>query len=231
MRWYFYAMGEAGFSGRKKAVRVAPCTRLLFPFHSPIAVRGLDAGMSDRGGIGQGSDQTDDADSNQKSTWHSASWKESHAAGELRLKVDEPLRPLVQLWRLWFPASPRLFHPVATARSRIVRRSADRLIRVARHLQTRLLAIALGLPLTVRYLRLQHARHTVVQTVARSDTVDVESDQPTYKRRHATLHFLSFKNRRWSITLRKKPATEPQFPNPLCTLTELAIGYMSLVGW
>lgn len=97
MRWQSYAMGEAGFSGRKKAVRAAPCTRLLFPFHSPIAVRGLDAGMSDRGGIGQGSDQTDDADSDQKSTWHSASWKESHTAGELRLKVDEPLRPLVQL--------------------------------------------------------------------------------------------------------------------------------------
>ncbi|OAD62573.1 hypothetical protein WN48_06951 [Eufriesea mexicana] len=43
-----------------------------------MAVRGLDAGMSDRGGIGQG-DQSD-AEKDQKSIWHGVSWKGSRNA-------------------------------------------------------------------------------------------------------------------------------------------------------
>ena len=62
--------GGGGFSRRRDSSGTLHLRR--FPFHSPVAVRGLDAvrGVSDRGGIGQGGDQTDDADNDQKSSWH-----------------------------------------------------------------------------------------------------------------------------------------------------------------
>ena len=132
-----------------------------FPFHSPVAVRGLDAVRSvpDRGGIGQGGDQTDDADNDQKSSWHHG-FLEGGLGPALVLDVEPPrtssvlgstARPAPARFQLE-PSLQPLSRPAGTtARGRIARRSADRLIRVARHLRTQLLTIALpfGLPLTV----------------------------------------------------------------------------------